>query len=240
MSGSAGGWRRRWALSVGDPGAPARARLALLGDVHANAPALAAVLAAIDAAGIAAGACTGDLVMRGEDPADCIDGIRGRGWPCAMGNTDHKVATRRPRPADHPKALRAGSRSWTTARLSPDRLAYLGALPMVVRLDLAGVRVAVMHGGPDDFTDAVDADTPDEELRRRARAIGADVVVVGHVHRQMVRRVDGCVFVNPGSVGEAVHGDRYPRWASLEVDADGAVHVELHRVDRPLATVRQR
>lgn len=232
--------KRRWVSSVTEAGAPARARLALLGDVHANASALRAVLTAVDAAGITAGVCTGDLVMRGQDPGECIDGIRGRGWPCTRGNTDHKVATRTPRRPDHPKSLRPGSRSWTTARLSPDRLRYLAALPMVVRLDVAGVRVAVMHAGPDDLTDAVDADTPDAELRRRAHEIGADVVVTGHVHRQMVRRVDGCVFVNPGSVGEAIDGDLHPRWAWLEVDAGGVVRVHLERVEEPLATVRQR
>jgi len=225
-------WRRRWASSVAE-------RLALLGDVHANGPALSAVLGAIDAAGITAGVCTGDLVMRGVDPAACIDAIRARGWPCARGNTDHKTATRTPRPPEHPKARRPGSRSWTTARLSQDRLDYLAGLPMIVRLDVAGVRVAVMHGGPDDFTDAVDAYTPDGDLRRRADEIGADVIVSGHVHRQSVRRVDGRAFVNPGSVGEAMDGDRRPGWAWLEVGDDGAVHVHLERVEQPLATVRE-
>ena len=43
-------------------------RLAVLGDVHANLAALQASLAAIDGQGIASGAFTGDLVMRGPDP----------------------------------------------------------------------------------------------------------------------------------------------------------------------------
>ena len=46
-------------------------RLALMGDVHANAPALRAVLAAIEDAGLSRGACTGDLVMRGDRPEEC-------------------------------------------------------------------------------------------------------------------------------------------------------------------------
>ena len=226
-------WRKRWASHVTE-------RLALLGDVHANAPALDAVLAAIDDAGITAGVCTGDLVMRGMYPAACIYAIRERDWPCSRGNTDHKAATRTPRSPEHPKAKRPGSRSWTTAHLSHDHLEYLAALPMVARVDVAGVRLAVMHGGPDDFTNAVDEHTTDEELRRRGDEIDADVIVSGHVHRQSVRRVGRRVFVNPGSVGEAIDGDRRPGWAWLEVDADGAVDVHLERVERPLATVRER
>ncbi len=66
------------------------------------------------------------------------------------------------------------------------------------------------------------------------------MIVSGHVHRQSVRRVGRRVFVNPGSVGEAIDGDRRPGWAWLEVDADGAVDVHLERVERPLAPVRER
>lgn len=213
-------------------------RLALLGDVHGNAAALRAVLAAVDGHGIAAGVCTGDLVMRGVEPEACLALMRERGWPSAMGNTDLKVATRDARPPDHPKARRPGSRSWTTNRLSADDLAWLAARPMVARVGFAGLRVVVMHGGPDDPRDAVSDDTPERELKRLAASLRADVVVIGHVHRQMVRRAGGALFINPGSVGEAIDGDRRPRWAWLEAGPEGpAVHLES--VEQDLATVRQ-
>lgn len=216
------------------------ARFALLGDVHANVEALRAVLAAVDARGIVHGACTGDVVMRGTAPAECIAEVRRRGWPCTMGNTDHKVGTRPRRAPDDPKARRPGSRSWTSARLADDDIAWLAGLPMVARRDVGGVSVAVMHGGPDDPRAAVAADTPDEELAAVAARVGADVIVMGHVHRQMVRRVADTLFINPGSVGEAVDADdRAPRWAWLEVGPHG-VGVHLERVDEQIATVRER
>jgi putative phosphoesterase len=218
---------------------PASARLALLGDVHANHAALCAVLAQVDAAGITEGACTGDLVMRGETPAECIDEIHRRGWPCVRGNTDQKVAARSRRPADHPKARRRGSRSWTSAVLDDGRITWLGALPTVAHLEVAGVRVALMHGSPNDPRNAVDEATPDDELAAVARELDAQVVVMGHLHRQIVRRADGCLFVNPGSVGEAVSAeDRRPRWAWLDV-ADGQPRVHMEIVELPLATVRR-
>ena len=48
-------------------------RLALLGDVHANAAALRAVLADVALAGLERGVVTGDLVMRGEEPEEVIE-----------------------------------------------------------------------------------------------------------------------------------------------------------------------
>lgn len=214
-------------------------RLALLGDIHANAPALAAVIAAIDAAGIRAGACTGDLVMRGDDPETCVTTIRERGWPCVMGNTDRKVAVRPRRDPEHPKARRVGSRAWSSNQLSPESTEYLAGLPLVVRLTLRGAAIVLMHGGPDDPRDAIGADTSDKELARLVSDLGSpDCIVSGHTHRTLVRTAAGCLFVNPGSVGEAIDGDRRPRWAWLEARG-GGLRAHLERIPADLATVRK-
>jgi putative phosphoesterase len=212
-------------------------RLALLGDVHANAPALRSVLDAVAREGFVRGVCTGDLVMRGDEPEACVDEIRRLGWPCVMGNTDRKVAIRPRRPPDHPKATRVGSRAWTSNQLSPESLRYLAALPLVVRLRLGEWTVVAMHGGPTDPRSAIDRDTPDRELARLAKQLDADCVVSGHTHRPLARTVDGCLFVNPGSIGEALDGDRRPRWAWLEARRSG-LRAHFEHVDDDLARVR--
>jgi putative phosphoesterase len=213
-------------------------RLALMGDVHANLPALRAVLDAIAAAGFTRGACTGDLVMRGPDPEGVVAEVRRLGWPCVVGNTDRKVANRVARPKDHPKAQRVGSRAWSTNQLSDASLAYLAGLPMVWRVRLKDWTVALVHGAPDDPRQAVEEDTPKSEVRRLIRALkGPDCIVYGHTHRPSVREVDGCLLVNPGSVGEALDGDLRPRWAWLEARRSG-LRAHLETVDVPLATVR--
>lgn len=215
-------------------------RLALFGDIHANHVALMAVLDAVDRAGLRDAVCTGDVVMRGAAPGDCIDELERRGWPVVMGNTDHKVASRPPRDADHPKAQRVGSRSWTSAHISPRQRAFLCGLPDRVRLTVGGLRVVVTHAYPDDPRNAIDEATPRRDLERRARDAEADVMVTGHTHHQLVRSAGGCLFINPGSVGE-VRGDDDldPRWAWLEV-TDGRPLVHLERIDRPLRTIRER
>lgn len=214
-------------------------RLALLGDIHANSRALTAVLAAIRDAGLDEGVCTGDLVMRGDDPEACVTAIRETGWPCVRGNTDRKVAVRARRAPDHPKAQRVGSRAWTTNQLSDLNLEYLGDLPLVVRVKLRRLDVVLMHGSPDDPRDAVDADTPDKDLARLVHALGdPDCIVSGHTHRELARSVGGCLFVNPGSVGEAMEGDLRPRWAWLEATRAGlTAHFEI--VPEDLRTVRR-
>jgi predicted phosphodiesterase len=206
--------------------------------VHANLAALQAVLDAVRTAGIARGAVTGDLVMRGADPEACVGLVRGTGWPVVVGNTDRRVALERPRPRRHPASARVGSRSWTRRRLSPEALDWLAALPLVAHTCLGAHRVAIVHGAPDDPTVAPGEDTPDEELLALAEALGADAVVTGHTHRPYLRRVGGRLFVNPGSVGEAVLQDRRPAWAWLAAGPDG-LRAGLERVPQPLAALRE-
>lgn len=217
---------------------PPAGRLALLGDVHGNVAALDATLAAIRAAGISRGACTGDLVLRGPEPEACVSRLALLDWPCVRGNTDAKVAMRPPRPRGHPAAARVGSRSWTAHRLSDASLAYLSGLPLTVRVHVGRFEVLVVHGTPDSEAEVlVDADTDPQRLAQIAALLGADCVVTGHTHRPLVRRAGACLFVNPGSVGEAVGGDRRPSWAWVAPGPAG-LQAGLERVDVPVAQAR--
>ena len=212
-------------------------RLALLGDVHANLPALRAVLADVRAAGLDAGVVTGDLVMRGTQPEACVTEVRRLGWPAVLGNTDRRVANSEPDP-EHRNAGRVGSRAWTVLQMSPESRAYLAGLPMTLRLRLGRWTVAVMHGTPGDPRVAVEEGSPDGFLRDLGAEVGADVIVSGHTHRPLARRLDGTLFVNPGSVGEGTPAERRPSWAVLEGGPDGPT-VRFMRTAGVLASLRK-
>lgn len=213
-------------------------RLALLGDVHGNVAALDAVLAQVRRAGITRGLCTGDLVLRGPEPEACVSRIALAEWPCVRGNTDWKVASRVPKALPHPAARRVGSRSWTAHRLSDASLRFLAGLPLTVRVRVGPFEVLAMHGSPDDPSAVLfDVGTAPERLVELARVLEADCVVSGHTHRPFARRAGGCLFVNPGSVGEAAGGDRRPAWAWLAAGPAGLT-AHLERADVPLAVPR--
>jgi uncharacterized protein len=65
-------------------------------------------------------------------------------------------------------------------------------LPEVARVELAGVRVLVVHG------DQVGSPTPE---RLAAAYPDAGLLVFGHSHRPVIRRVGTVLAVNPGSAG---------------------------------------
>jgi putative phosphoesterase len=216
---------------------PAPSSLALIGDIHARLDALAAVLGAIGAAGIASGICTGDLVMRGPDPARCIARLRELGWPTVVGNTDRKVVAGNPRPPDHPASSRVGSRSWTFRQLDAEDLAWLEGLPDQVRVEFGGARVLVTHGDADSLAVPITAQTSTREIERQLRKLDADVLVLGHTHEAMIRSVRNGIVINPGAVGESRDPDWQPHWAWLEATPAGIVaHLEV--VPTPLAPQR--
>jgi putative phosphoesterase len=216
---------------------PTSSRLAIVGDIHARRDALVAVIGAIRAAGIERGACTGDVVMRGPEPAQCIATLRELGWPVVVGNTDRKVAAGNPRPDEHPASSRVGSRSWTYRELGQADLEWLEALPGVVRLELGGARVVVTHGDADSVSVPVNAATSDRDLERLLRKLDADVLIVGHTHEAMIRTVRNGIVLNPGAVGESRNPDQQPHWAWLETTRDG-VTAHLEVIATPLAPQR--
>jgi putative phosphoesterase len=211
--------------------------LALIGDIHARLDALTAVLDAINAAGISSGLCTGDVVMRGPEPARCIARLRELGWPAVIGNTDRKVAAGNPRPLSHPASGRIGSRSWTFRELAADDLAWLAGLPGEVRTQFGGARVLVTHGDADSLPFPINAHTSSRDIERQLRKLDADVLVLGHTHEAMLRSVRNGIVINPGAVGESRDADWQPHWAWLEATPDGVVaHLEV--VPTPLAPQR--
>jgi putative phosphoesterase len=211
--------------------------LALIGDIHARLDALTAVLDAVEAAGISSGLCTGDVVMRGPEPARCIARLRELGWPAVIGNTDRKVVAGNPRPLGHPASGRIGSRSWTFRELAADDLAWLAGLPGEVRTQFGGARVLVTHGDADSLPFPINAQTSSRDIERQLRKLDADVLVLGHTHEAMIRSVRNGIVINPGAVGESRDADWQPHWAWLEATQDGVVaHLEV--VPTPLAPQR--
>ena len=218
-------------------GKPAR-RLALFGDIHGNLKALDAVLAAIADAGIEDAVCTGDIVLRGLEPEECINRVRDTGWPIVGGNTDRRVANKKLKDDTELRGMRPGTRTWTRAVLPDSDADWLLALPAMVGVDLGPHRVVIIHGDRTVPPGKVRHDAGDEEIVAMMDALSADVLVVAHTHAPMIREVKGRLVVNAGSVGEGTDDDHRPTWALLEVDRKDRIHAAIEYVDAPLAPPR--
>ena len=239
-------------------------RLALLADVHGNPVALDAVLADVAAQGGADEYLVlGDHAALGPDPVEALERLAALpGARLVRGNTDRYVATgarppptlaqARADPALLPVLLDvAHSFAWTQGAVTAAGwLERLAALPVETRLTLPdGTRLLGAHAAPGrDDGPGVRPGMADDELGALVAGCGADLVLVGHTHWPVDRRVAGVRVVNVGSVGNPVVPGLGATYALLEADAAGyrlrfrrvaydhaAVVGELRRVRHPAA-----
>ncbi len=220
-------------------------KAALIGDVHANLPALEAVLDHARTQGAEAVWNIGDWVGYGAFPEEVVRRLRREATASIVGNYDRKVLEFPERAEQWQRTKRPEKYvafRWAYENLSPDSRDYLGSLPHEQRLEVAGHDILLVHGSPAAIDESLYRDTNEARLRELAALARADIVVLGHTHQPFVRRVSGCRFINTGSVGRQDDGDPRASYALLELrpDAVDARHFRVdYDVERAVAAVRR-
>ena len=219
-------------------------KVALIGDVHANLPALETVLAHARGQRVEATWNVGDFVGYGAFPEEVVQRLRREGALSILGNYDLKVLKfarkkRKWRRSKHPDKFLAFQ--WAYEHLSKKSLKYLRGLPEEIRLEIAGRQILLTHGSPASNEEHLTPTTPESRLQELAGMARADLLICGHSHQPFVRQVDGVWFINTGSVGRPDDGDPRACYAVLELAREG-VQVRHYRlaydVARAVAAIR--
>jgi len=220
-------------------------KAALIGDVHANLPALEAVLAHIQGQGVEAIWNVGDFVGYGAFPNEVVQRLRKEDVISIVGNYDLKVLQFKQkkdkwRKKKEPEKYRAFK--WTYESLSKKNRKYLRFLSQEIRMKVKGKRILLTHGSPASSEEHLTPSTPEKRLQKLARMAKADVIVCGHSHQPFARQVEGVWFINTGSVGRPDDGDPRACYAILQIEAK-QIQVQHYRleydVDRAVAAVRE-
>jgi putative phosphoesterase len=95
----------------------------------------------------------------------------------------------------------AGARARSGAEIDRSLLDWLAGRPHRHELRIGGKRILMVHSTPWEPRGSYVLPTSGE-LQRFGEA-DADIVLYGHTHRQLVRRIGRVLVVNPGSAGEA-------------------------------------
>lgn len=218
-------------------------RLAILGDIHGNLPALEAVLAHLDQQSPDAVYLLGDLVNRCPWNREVMALLADRGWPSVIGNHD-LVISRLHTPEIRPpfdERSRFPIMYWTWDHLPAEYIAHLHALPeeMVVILEGAPP-IRLLHGVPGNPFVGIYPESPATEIARLFAAYAEPVIVSGHTHRPLDRLIGGQRFLNSGSVGLPYNGDPRAQYMVLDLIAGPAGpgwQPAFHRVQYDTAQV---
>lgn len=214
-------------------------RLAVLSDLHGNLSALTAVIERLKQIKPQAVVVLGDLVGYLCRPNQVVRTVRDAGWPCLQGNYDLAVLTGGSAGVD--KYLKPGIGpdpravfNWSDKRTNQASRDYLGSLPGAIRMSVGGLSLLACHGSPTHVRQYIYPDHPQDQLDRLVQGSGAQVVLMGHTHRPMVRHAGGGLAVNPGSVGKPKDGD--PRASLALLELGEKPRAEILRVPYDLET----
>ena len=165
--------------------------------------------------------CTGDLAAYCGDPVATIDLVRDSGMHVVMGNCDEQLGASADEcgcgfPAGGTcDRLSAAWYAFADKEVTVAQRSWLASLPRRLDIEIAGQRLAVIHGGATAISRFIFASTPDLAKKRELDAAGCDGIIAGHCGLPFTQVVAGRLWHNAGVIGMPAH-DGTPRvWFSV-------------------------
>jgi putative phosphoesterase len=214
-------------------------KILIVGDIHANYPALKAIQSHVRAYRFDKIINTGDITVYSTFPNETIEWFRKRKKSVSiLGNTDRRILKilkgkklKRPR-----KKEKRVMYYWTSENLISDNVNYLKSLPRQTDFSIGNIRIGVFHGTYDDEDETLFPGAPETRFCKLARDAPYRIHIMGHSHTPYYKIVDGVHFINPGSAGRMFDGDPRASFAILKVFS-GEIAVENYRIPYPVKAV---
>jgi len=191
-------------------------KLGLLADIHANSEALSNVVQELRQLNIDTVIVAGDtvgyyyniLLVRELLSAFRVFEVKG--------NHENQILSNdRCGWAEYEKQYGSGLRR-NKEDLKQDGIDYITKLSHPLEINLDGRRIIVAHGTPWNISQYLYQNSDSSTWKRIAK-MDVDVVILGHTHHQMLRKFDGKLVVNPGSVGQNRSAKSIADWAILDL-----------------------
>lgn len=209
-------------------------KVALIGDIHANLPALEAVLKDAHERGVEAIWNTGDILGYGAFPNEVIDLLIKENVNSIIGNYDDKVLKvkeKRKNWKDEKPPEKWIAYNWAYKTLTKGNREYLSNSLNEMRFDIEGKSVLITHGSPKSDEELLTPDTPQERFIELESEASADIVIFGHSHIPFKQKAGKTWFINPGSVGRQGDGDPRTSYAILNIKHPNLFRVDFYRVE---------
>ena len=214
-------------------------KILLLGDIHANYPALKAIHKYVRPDRFDRIVNTGDFTVYSTFPNETIQWFRERKKTISiLGNTDRRVLRilkgkklKKPR-----KKEKRVMYFWTSENMLAENIKYLKSLPEKTGFTMGPVRIGIFHGTCDDADEELLPDAPEARFHKLAKGSPYQIHIMGHSHVPYYKVAGGVHFINPGSAGRMFDGDPRASFAILKISSE-KIGVEHFRIAYPVKEV---
>lgn len=227
-------------------------KIALLGDVHANLPALESVIIHAKNLAVEEFWNIGDFLGYGAYPNQVIRLMRTENFVNILGNYDLKVldfpkTDKKWRQNKHP--LKYLAFKWAHENLSNKSRKFLKSLPEEKEIEIGKFRFLLVHGSPASNEELLGSNTPERrllelnQLTKDLHGVEYTAIICGHSHQAFTRQVEKTLFINTGSVGRPDDGNPRTAYAILQLSKNGlqVSHYRLnYDVGKAVAAIRNK
>lgn len=220
----------------------------IFGGNYSNLEATRAVLAQARRLGIRPGnvVCTGDVIAYCADPLATVEVMRRAGVHVVMGNCEESLGQGSDgcgcgfEAGSSCDLLAAEWYAFASRMLDDDARAWMRTLPRRLDLEIAGRRLAVIHGGAQRINRYIFASTPPDIKREEIELTGCDGVLGGHCGLPFTEIVAGRLWHNAGAIGMPANDGTPRTWYSTIVPGHGALRIEHHALDYDFAAAARK
>ena len=214
-------------------------KIAALSDMHGNDAALDAVLADIDKQGADHILILGDMIADFPHTVKTIlQTVRGLPAHVIRGNREGYLIKNAAGEYgdDWEKYDQFETSRQIYRQLDPNDLAYLRALPVQMAFEFDGLSIRMVHGSPFSERDEI-REGADDLIARSLAAIPEKILLCGHAHQPMIKRIGEKTAVNVGSAGGNFDGDSHAQYTIIESDG-GNIRIGMRKTPYDFAAFK--
>lgn len=204
-------------------------KIGLISDIHSNIYALKNVLRSLEGTDLIL--CAGDITGYYPFVNEVFEGLERYKVIFIKGNHDAHLCGVKLKDS---RPIESQSFEYTKNHISNINLDKLRNAPVQQELSLDGLKLTMFHGSPWDSLE--EYIYPDYQDFDRFKKINGDVIILGHTHYPMIKKIGEKLVINPGSCGQPRDYD--PR-ASLAILDTSTKEVRIERVHYDIEKVCQ-
>lgn len=183
-------------------------KIAMISDIHGNNSAFQTVWKKIKNYPLIINA--GDFTGYYPDINQVINQLKAKNIKNILGNHDRFIISGRLPANINPEIIKPFQDN--LKEISPQNMKYLKNLKKSEILEIDGLKIGLYHGSPFNADEYI---YPDSSLSRFNK-LKFDVLILGHTHWPMIKKVGKMTIINPGSVGQSRDYDNRASYAILD------------------------